>query len=992
MDMRIFHNKTHCSPKLCVALVFIIALFVLAIVSPSFQTAQLSIELEMKQYDDIQVFWSEGDSEVSKAYSQANSQVQRLSAGRRTAIFRIPGINTIDFLRIDPSNRETSFTLHSIRLSQPGFIPLIIDSPQKFKDRLTLQNVIVQQTPGGGIALQSLGNDPQLELHLDQSFSWLRYIADKKAEYLSFVSSQMELLGLDWGGFFFLGIDILLLLSLSATLLVRLGLNRKYVAELCLLLGLTGMAMVIASVIICGALSLLSWQNLLMSHGAIWLVVHLSIAKGEKQNALHYSRSNIRQTYGVIVRTLRDTLWPKEWTWATFVNALLLWAVLSLLLYYIIPAAFTLPLNFDSNDYRLSRVGYWLQEENIWQFASNDIRQAIMPFNCDIAMLWITSFFKQGYPLVHLISCFGGLLVCLSIYAFTQQLNFPKHFSLIAVLIWQGIPNSAAQMLTSQTDLFTTGCLMAGLYCFYQVVKHQRYWHYIYAGIGIGLSVGAKSTVFLWGPGLLFLCLAVVAGNLKTLKWKRVLKGTLLLSLFTVLFGGFVYAQNLVHYKNFLGPSNVVASISDSRDPVVKKDGIKQKMSKSSFVYLRAQAYVWQIFEPSSNLSVIRPLTDKGFDHIEEEIYKTNRNLKSSFVAMFKTAASWLRAEQLSEDYVSFGVVVFFLLLLGGATALSRSLLIRDSKSLAVSVLFVAVLLYMLFFAWIVGWTVHRYRYAVLVTPFLAIIAMYFLSLLAGMRKPLGQLFSLITVIIVGYQIVMAINVANNSRAHGWLAFRSPDKVYSYVFFWRDVRHLTDSLPDDVRTLGLVLAKGAWKSMFYRTGRDITSYTVIANGDIKATYAFLKDRNYDALITQKLSSISIEDHFNLLPSLINTYQALVPAMTPEDRVPWIMPNGYWSDGWVKLRGEVRIGNWPARILSLQLCNPAPVDEHIILKSSSKRYEIVLQANSECENIEISVNDNDFVSWRIDPGYHPWKTAGATETRSLGIQMKFPKPE
>ena len=89
---------------------------------------------------------------------------------------------------------------------------------------------------------------------------------------------------------------------------------------------------------------------------------------------------------------------------------------------------------------------------------------------------------------------------------------------------------------------------------------------------------------------------------------------------------------------------------------------------------------------------------------------------------------------------------------------------------------------------------------------------------------------------------------------------------------------------------------------------------------------------------------------------------------------------------------MRVGNWKTDVLTLDICNPAPVDETIILKSSLKRSEIKVKANSECKKMHIPVNNNDFISWRISPGYHPWKKSTSKEVRSLGVVMKFPKPE
>ena len=971
------------------------------LVGPYKQKAHLIVSLETDKTDLLQVFWN--NSKVlgkSAGYSEKDSIRKRLRTYRVDYDFFVPSMKKVSAIRIDPVTKIARFSLYSIRISQAGFEPIIIQNEEDIATKLQLTNLSFEPRTGGGLDFKATGDDPKMVLKGTPVFSYSKYIFDKKNEYLKAIPERMDMLGLTWPGLGWLGLDILLLLSMSATLIKLLAIRSSSSAEVCLFAGLNGLAIVLFSVMALGSTYLLTWKNILFCHTGLWFLIHSLATKRTGTGFVNGVLSNFKEIYGGIAHSLNSILFPSKRNKTTVLTALLLASVLVLMVYYLIPAALTLPLNFDSNDYRLSRVGYWLQEAHIWQFPSNDIRQIIMPPNCDLAMLWITSFFQKGYPLVHLISFFGGVLVCWSIFAICRVLQFSRLYSLLAVVIWLGIPNSAVQMLTSQTDLFTTGCLMAGLYFLYQAINNSKEkYYFVYAGIGIGLSVGAKSTVLLWGPGLVFLGLAILVAALKKIEWAQLGRGILLFLILGIVSGGFIYGQNYLRYQHFLGPKAVVASIDVKRTPLVthaelkEKKQQKQKMSKAAFVALRAQAYLWQIFEPSSNLSFIHPLTDRLFNSLEQRIYQTNKTLKASFVSMFKAAASWLRSSRLSEDYASFGFLPFFLLFAGGGVAFVRTLRERDRQSVAVFVMFGAVILYMAFFAWVVGWTIHRYRYAVLVTPFIAVIGMYLLSAYRdSSKKYLKYTLIAIAAFVTIYQGMMAFNVANNSRSHGWRALRSPEKVHSFVFYWRDARHLIEKLPEEVHRLGLVLAKGAWKSMFYRTGRDIKSYTIEVDDAIDGHYSFLQRHNVDALITKKLSSMDIHDHFNVLSSRVNTYQALIPAEKERERIPWIIPSGAWRDGWVKLHGAVRIGNWHSDTLTVSVCNPAPVDEKIVFESTIEQREILLAANSECEKVDIPVNDNDHISWDISPGYHPWKNPGAKEVRSLGVKMKFPKPE
>ena len=68
----------------------------------------------------------------------------------------------------------------------------------------------------------------------------------------------------------------------------------------------------------------------------------------------------------------------------------------------------------DALSYRLSRIGYWLQEGCIRHFPTNEPRQTYSPVNADLVMLWLTHPFPTGFPLVTLAQAWGGGLLLLS--------------------------------------------------------------------------------------------------------------------------------------------------------------------------------------------------------------------------------------------------------------------------------------------------------------------------------------------------------------------------------------------------------------------------------------------------------------------------------------------------------------------------------------------------------------------------------------------------
>ena len=139
---------------------------------------------------------------------------------------------------------------------------------------------------------------------------------------------------------------------------------------------------------------------------------------------------------------------------------LLLTVIVMIFALYLVPAIFSLPLNYDSNNYRLTRVGYWLQQSSILHYPTLDKRQLFMAVNGELMMLWIISFFKNGFPLIHLVQFLGAMLASVSTYSIGRFIGYSRIWSLISVIFFLGIPVAASQIATSQTDLFTTGCLV----------------------------------------------------------------------------------------------------------------------------------------------------------------------------------------------------------------------------------------------------------------------------------------------------------------------------------------------------------------------------------------------------------------------------------------------------------------------------------------------------------------------------------------------------
>ena len=981
--------------KKTVAIIFIIAVSaVFFAVFPYWQKAKVVITCSVEQQVKTQVFWKtkRQAKNSSLGYTEQDSGTRRIAPGDKGDVFYIPSLKKIARLRVDPADRETEFVIHSIVISQLGFDPIVFQSEDDWTSLSFIQQLRSVDGRDNYLLLESTGKDPGFELKIDGKFHYFRYCKQLLNHFYTVATERMDLLGLSLGGFFLLIIDCLVLFSISATIFLTFLRDQEAAGEVFVGVGIIFLSTIILSVITLGAVYKLTALNLLISHVFLWFAVHYTTAKLSVKKIAIESYENIRKITCLIYSPIKETLFPKEKNLLNIGNSFLLFSILFLILFYLLPAAFTLPLNYDSNDYRLSRVGFWLQEHHVWQFATNDIRQVLMPANCDFAMLWITSFFKKGYPFVHLISLFGGLLISGALFSFLGSIGLKLHYRLLSIVFWFGIPNSASQMLTSQTDLFTTGCLIAGLLFLFHAIRDQKLIYYVLAGLGIGLGVGSKSTVFLWGPGLGFVLVCLVFFYRKKLLWPVFVKGMSVLICALVITGGFVYAQNQIRFGNFLGPKRTIESIKDA-DQAKVKDNKKGKrirnLTEAEAFIIRAKMYTYQVFEPSSTLKVLHPVSNFLFDWLEKDIREKTEKVKGSFLRRFNTATRWFRGVKMSEDYTSFGLIPFSLFCLGGIVALMGVLRNKGQQSMSAATLFISSLLYMLFFCYIVGWTAHRYRYAVLITPFLAIIGIYLLASLEDVMKHRRRLAVIPVLLVFLYQFTISVNIAYSSRTHGWRSFISPSKAHSYVHYWYEMDQLVKKLPEQVNTVGLFLSKGSWKALFFRTGREIKSDYIASTEALDINDELFKQRGIDALVSKNLSSIFIQDSYNLVSSHRSKHYALVKLEPGEKGDAWLVKRGIWNDGWMKTRGKIILGNWQLNVFTVEFCNQTPKQQELKIKSSEYPVFHQIFKIDECQKVKLKVKQNDQLKWTVRPGYNPREHGAKKDNRLLGLKITMP---
>ncbi len=217
------------------------------------------------------------------------------------------------------------------------------------------------------------------------------------------------------------------------------------------------------------------------------------------------------------------------------------------------------PNNTDSMHTHLARVVYWLQQGSFQQLTNHSVFAKIYPFNAQLNVLW-TFLSSRSDQFAGFVQFFAALFCSLAIYGICRLLNGKRKYALLISLIWLTLPLVVFQATTAQFDLVATALFTITVFFFFNFIKNQEFHSLVFSGIGLGLSIGTKQTVFMMVPALVIILVVFLIAKRLTL---RVILRWIGISLVSfLLMGSYVYFNNMHVYGNLLGPPEHVQSDS----------------------------------------------------------------------------------------------------------------------------------------------------------------------------------------------------------------------------------------------------------------------------------------------------------------------------------------------------------------------------------------------------------------------------------------------
>jgi len=374
-------------------------------------------------------------------------------------------------------------------------------------------------------------------------------------------------------------------------------------------------------------------------------------------------------------------------------------------------AAISPAVDPDTTGYRLSRVGLWWTTGAIEWVQTSDPRMNYSPHNADAMMLWTTSVFSVGYPLVKLTQWLAGASAALTVFCWGRTLGFSRTLGFAGGLLTLSAPLVMAQMMTAQVDIAAMAWLNTGLFFLYRSLRTgEGMW---LGWLGVFLGVGAKVTVLFWGPGL---ALAFGASLLLSKPTKsQWVKHALAALIFGLLFALPRYAQTQAHYGHFLG----------QRDHVDRFSVEEQSMFSSERMSLNLRTMLAQAMVQGDSLPpldwMLSPLAGAMMDSLPPKRDAHADAYRLGFLEM-------LRDREIPRQghlYGTVGALPFLLFVAGLLALVVRWRKEPKGERFDIGGLFVSVVLFYVVMAGMFLWFLANSRFMAVALPTMLLVSLY---------------------------------------------------------------------------------------------------------------------------------------------------------------------------------------------------------------------------------------------------------------------------
>lgn len=246
-------------------------------------------------------------------------------------------------------------------------------------------------------------------------------------------------------------------------------------------------------------------------------------------------------------------------------------AIMVILIRSVVLAICTVPYNWDSMTYHLSRIMFWIEHRSVGYFETNIIRQTVSPVLPECINLHVI-LLTGGDACVNMLQCISSIGCTYLIYKLTRMIDC-RRSACYGCLLLVTTNIFVAEAVTTQTDMVTAFVLLVAVYLMFIVIKKdQLVWSsdnillFLLLGISCGLLYITKSNAAL--PAAI-LATFVVGYRLYR---KDTVRAVISLGIISLISAAFValptFYRNVKYYNDFLASRYVSGILIGSWNPV----------------------------------------------------------------------------------------------------------------------------------------------------------------------------------------------------------------------------------------------------------------------------------------------------------------------------------------------------------------------------------------------------------------------------------------
>jgi hypothetical protein len=380
-------------------------------------------------------------------------------------------------------------------------------------------------------------------------------------------------------------------------------------------------------------------------------------------------------------------------------------------------ATTSVPNEWDSLTYHMSRVAAWYQHGSLGPFTSHTLRESVFPINAELQVLF-TVVLTGTDRLSGLPQFLAELTSIVAIFGIARRLGFKRSEATFASLLFATFAQVALEATTPQNDLVVTALVLA---CVYFVLGARRN-EVMLAAASLALAFGTKFTAFYAVPVVLVVAMWAQPR-------RRLVEAAAAFALAFAALGSVIYVSNAVDYGNPVGPR----SVGQAFVPKVTPGGTVSTTARILWKFVDFSGYNADIRVRVTFMNIGSTIFDAL--HIKPEA------LESSFSTFY-----FLPNVRSNEDVSFFGPIGMLLipLLFGytGAFALRKTSLARGALGLALPAFLVELAL--------------TYRYTESIGRFMILPVALGAALLARVyaTRVVGAIFVTVGVVFLGFTLL----------------------------------------------------------------------------------------------------------------------------------------------------------------------------------------------------------------------------------------------